>query len=78
MKRILAIFAVPLLAIASIAAIAFASQLVAGAFGPLIGWWQITGFVVCGAILAAAFCAEAIHRLLDFIHESAPQSNRLL
>ena len=76
MKRYLAILAVPVLAIAALGAIAFASQAMAGVFGPLIGWPVTTGFILLAAVTAAAFAAEAIHRLILFIEESAPQSNR--
>jgi hypothetical protein len=76
MKRILAIIAVPLLAVGILAAIAFASQLVAGAFGPLIGWRATWGFAVCGAVIVAAFGADAIYRLIGFIEATAPDRNR--
>jgi hypothetical protein len=76
MKRTLAILAVPVLGFGSIAAIGYASCLAGGTFGPLLGWTKATGFILCAAVLCAAFGAEAIHRLMDYIATSEPGTNR--
>lgn len=76
MKRILAIIAVPVLVIGYLAAISVGAATLAGTLAPAFGWFPMAAVCIGAAIIVGALACEAMHRLIDFIGQSAPVENR--